>query len=165
MSAGGPGFELPAWMPALVMDRNRGRAAAALGPSFLRATGEERSAVAAGWSFGATWPYPDPARLACRTGETTSPLERIVSSLVLDSLENIFGTREHLIALSATYRSCELAGLSPSDVFSSVAAVLPASHADALRAFLRRQPEDRSLGAFGLVERTNEDGEYEIHPQ
>ncbi len=158
-----PPREPPPWLRDLARDSNRVRAAAALGTAFVNATPDERLLVIAGWDFGVEWPYPDPTRLACRIGEAAPPLERIVSSLVLDSLEHVFGTREHLIALSATYRSCELAGLSPTDVFSSVAAVLPEDHADELRAFLRRTAEDRSLTAFGLVERVNATGEREIH--
>jgi len=50
--------------------------------------------------------------------------ERIVASLVLEYLEGVFGSREHLIALSATYRACELAGLDPATLFEQVAGAL-----------------------------------------
>jgi hypothetical protein len=153
------------WMQNLIEEANRDSAAAALGSVFLTATGSDRAAVFNGWDFAVEWPYPTPARLACTNGEHTSPRERIISSLVLDSLERVVGTREHLIALSATYRSCELAGLSPSEIFESVAAVLPSRDAQILRAFLGRRAEDRALSAFGLAERVNADGEVEVHPE
>ena len=84
-------------------------------------------------------------------------------ALLLNSLEGALGTRETLFALCTTYRSCELANLSPTDVFGAVASVLPADDADELRSFLRRRPEDRALSAFWLAERVNADGEIEIH--
>lgn len=159
------GIDQVAWIRKLKEEANRQSAAAALGPAFLMATAKERMAVVKGWDFGVEWPYPAPARLACRKGEDTSPRDRIISSLVLDSLEGVVGTREYLIALSATYRSCELAGLSPAEVFASVAEALTPTDAEALRTFIRRRPEERALSAFGLVERVNPDGEVEVHPQ
>lgn len=150
------------WLRGLINEPNRNAAAAALGATFLDATPEARDIVINGWDFGVEWPYPAPERLACVNGEDASPRQRIVSTLVLDSLEGVFGSREHLVALSATYRSCELAGLSPVDVFEAVAKALPAKHAEMLRNFLHRRPEDRALGVFGLTERVNADGEVEV---
>jgi len=46
----------------------------------------EHQAVIDGRNYGVAWPYPDPARLACRQGETSTPRERIEASLVLDAL-------------------------------------------------------------------------------
>lgn len=153
------------WLQALVEEPQRDLAVGQLGSRFLLATPEERVALRQGWSFDVEWPYPAPARLACRLGEGQPPETRIVASLVLDWLDGVFGTREHLIALCATYRSCELAGLSPTQVFESVASALPAEEGEELRAFLRRSPDERRLTAFGLVERTNSDGEVEVDLQ
>lgn len=151
------------WLKKLIKSKDRVSASVALGRGFLRASPEERLFISSGWNFNAEWPYPDPARLACTIGEASSPQERIACSFVLDSLEKVFGTREHLIALSASYRSCELAKLSGSDVFRDVASALPEREADVLVRFLKRTREDRSLEAFGLFERVNADGETEIH--
>jgi hypothetical protein len=153
---------VPDWITELARDADREGAVVRLGTRFLAATDAERAAVYEGWPFGAKWPYPKLLRLACGNGEKFSPRERIVASLVLDSLEGVFGTREHLIALSAKYRSCELAGLSPVAVFESVGAVLLDSHSKALSSFLRRTPDQRATSAFGLVETLNPDGEIEI---
>ncbi len=155
--------EIP-WLQKLIVEEDRESATNALGSLFLSATDDERETVFCGWDFDVEWPYPTGARLACTKGERYSPGERIVSSLVLEWLEGLFGTREHLIDLCATYRQCELAGISPSEVFESVAVALPPAEADELRAFLRRSAEDRALTDFWLVERVNEDGEVEIHP-
>lgn len=151
------------WLDKLIASTDREAAFAALGPLFLAATDAERIEVYNGWDFGVHWPYPTPSRLGCSKGERSPPRDRIISSLVLDSLVGAFGTREHLIALSETYRSCELAGLSPAQVFESVAGVLPIAHAEILISFLRRTPEQRAPSAFGLVETVNADGEVEIH--
>lgn len=153
----------PEWLGPLVNQSNRATAAVALARLFISALASHRESILAGWPFGAEWPYPDPARLGCSRGEKVPARDRIVASLVLDYLEEVFGSREHLIALSATYRACEVAGLDPARVFEEVAGALDADGANWLRSFLRRGQSERELGAFGLVERRNEDGEVEIH--
>ena len=151
-----------AWLRELLDEKDREFAVATLGKAFLRASPSERQMVAEGWDFGNDWPYPSPERLACVRGERFSPRDRIVASLVLDFLEGACGPREHLIALSATSRSCELAALSPEAVFETVAAALPVDEAEDLRAFCRRPVEDRHPRAFDLHESRNLDGEVEI---
>ena len=152
----------PDWLRDLAADPDRQGAAVRLGAEFLAAPAAERAVVAAGWDFGVPWPYPRASRLACVTGERFSPRERIVSSLVLDSLYGEFGKREHLISLSHTLRSCELVGLSPAEVLHSVGEALPDAHAALLLSFLGRPPEQRAAAIFGLVEIPNDDGEIEI---
>jgi hypothetical protein len=155
----------PDWLQQLVNRPDRAAAVIELARLFLAAAATQRELVRAGWPFGAAWPYPDPARLGCDRGETAPARERIVASLALEYLEGVFGSREHLIVLSATYRACELAGLDPTTVFEQVAGALDASGACWLRSFLSRSKSDREPSAFGLVERSNEDGEVEIHFQ
>jgi hypothetical protein len=154
---------LPEWLDQLIADPDREAATISLGARFLRATAAERAALHDGWSSDAQWPYPAPSRLACTTNERFPPRDRIVSSIVLESLESVFGTREHLISLCATYRSGELAGISPAELFEAVGALLPDAHAQQLSAFLLRSPEQRATSAFGLVEKANADGEVEVH--
>ena len=89
----------------------------------------------------------------------------MIASLVLDYLEGVFGSREHLIALSASYRSCQLAELNPAAVFEDVAISLPSEAAKTLRAFLHRPESLRRPEEFGLVEQSNQDGEIELELQ
>ena len=98
-------------------------------------------------------------------GEAFSARDRIVASLVLDYLEGAMGSKEHQIALSASYRSSQLAGLDPATVFEDVAVSLPADAAETLRSFLRRDKTRQNPKVFGLVERTNRDGEVELDLQ
>lgn len=114
----------PDWLRGLARQSDRAAAVVELARLFISALVPQREAVAAGWPFGAEWPYPNPARLGCKSGETIPARDRIVASLVLDYLEGVFGSREHLIAVSATYRACELAGLEPATVFEEVAEAL-----------------------------------------
>lgn len=153
----------PDWFRSLVTQPDRSAAAIDLARGFICAVVAERETILAGWPFSVEWPYPDPARLGCSHGEAASPRDRIMACLVLEYLEGMFGSREHLIALSATYRSCELANLDPAAVFEEAAAVLDNPAAAWLRSFLKRSKSDRELRAFGLVERRNQDGEVEIH--
>lgn len=154
---------IPHWLEPIVSRSDRAAAVNELACLFISTAVAKRQAIAAGWPFGAEWPYPAPARLGCESGETVPAKERIVSSLVLDYLAGLFGSREHLIALSATCRSCELAGLAPAAVFEEVASALEPEAASWLRSFLKRDESERAPRAFGLIERTNEDGEVEIH--
>lgn len=155
----------PSFIAALTTEPDRQQASVALGAQFLQASPAERQAVIDGWSFGVSWPYPDPARLACRKGEASTPLERIEASLVLDALERAWRSpREYLVALAVTHRAAELANLDPVDVFQRVASALPREAAEPLLAFIRRAPADRSPQAFLLEERTNADGEVEVQP-
>jgi hypothetical protein len=155
----------PDWFRSLAEKSDRGAAAVDLGEAFMVADLKDREGIRAGWNFGVEWPYPAPERLACTVGEVYSPRARIVASLILDSLEGVSGTREHLIALCATFRACELAQLSAVDVFEAVAVILTPPDADALRSFVRRSPDERQPSAFGIKERTNADGETELHIQ
>lgn len=153
----------PTWLGALCTHPDRAAAVVELGRRFGTATESERRLVRDGWPFSAKWPYPDPSRLGCQKGEPFSSRDRIVASLVLDHLEGLFGSREHLIAMSATCRSCELAGLDPATVMEEVASALPPEPAEYVRAFLRRPESGRRAECFGLVESLDADGEIELH--
>lgn len=154
---------IPLWIDELLEIQDRTMASIKLSKAFMKASDNERKIVAIEWNYNREWLYPAFERLSCRKGEKTEPKDRIITSLILDSLEKIIGTREHLIALSATYRACELVSLSPDDVFISVAKILPENDGDILKAFIKRPPEDRNISAFGLVEKETKDGEIEIH--
>ncbi len=154
--------ELPSWFGPLVTLSDRNVATIEFARHFVAAAETQRQAIADRWPFEAEWPYPNPARLGCQIGESFSARDRIVASLVLDYLEGIVGSREHVIALSASYRSCQLAGLDPRTVFEAVAVALPSDAAGSLHSFLRRDESKRDPAAFGLVERTNRDGEMEL---
>jgi hypothetical protein len=154
--------DIPATLVNIVHESDRDAAVASLGQWFLASTEQERATLVAGWPLGAEWPYPDPARLGCTRGERFPPEVRLVASLVLDELENRTGTREHLVALSATYRSCEIAGLDPERTFETVAAAVSPPFAASLRNFVQRSPEARRVDAFGLREQVNADGETEV---
>jgi len=153
----------PRWFEQVRTQSDRCAASIELAERFLATTAAERRTLADGWPFGGKWPYPNPARLGCQIGESFDSRVRIVASLILSYLEGAFGSKEHLIALSATHRACELSGLDASTVFEEVAVALPAPAAGSLHAFLRRDAFDRDPKAFGFVERTNEDGEVELH--
>ena len=154
--------DVPGWFGRLQCAPDRDASTIELGWRFIAATMAERRALADKWPFGAKWPYPNPARLGCQIGEVFSSRDRIVASLVLEYLDGIIGSREHLIALGASYRSCELAGLDARLIFEEVAAALPAPAAKAIQAFLQRDESGRDTKAFCLSERTNQDGEVEL---
>ncbi len=152
----------PSWLEPLTIEANRDAAVITLAESFMRASDEDRKTAAAGWDYGAEWPYPATSRLSCHTGERSSPRERILASLVLDVLGRVLGSRESIIGLAMVFRSCELAGLDPFDVFASVAAASPPDQAEALATFAAREPEDRAMSEFFVKEVTNADGETEL---
>jgi hypothetical protein len=154
--------DVPSWFGRLQCTPDRDASTVELGWRFVAGTVAERRALADKWPLGAKWPYPNPARLGCQIGEVFSSRDRVVATLVLEHLEGLIGSREHLIALSASYRSCELAGLDPRLIFEEVAAALPASAAKVLQAFLQRDESGREPKAFCLFERTNQDGEVEL---
>lgn len=149
-------------MAGPLQDPDRAAASVKLGAAFVDGTPDERFSVFEQWPFGVEWAYPTLSRLACVRGEKYPPGDRIIASLVLDALEGVLETRENLVALSATYRSCELASVSPAELFGLVADALPFELGQSLRDFLLRRPEERALAEFLLVERANEDGEIEI---
>ncbi len=153
----------PSWMAALLAMQDRESASIALGGAFLAAPPAERTAVRAGWPFGAEWPWPSQWRLACTRGERGTPHERIVASLVLMVLEAPLDEREGVLMLAVVYHGSLLAGLDPDAIFSMVAAAAPAPAAAALKAFVARSAPDKAMAAFALEVRTNADGEQELH--
>lgn len=152
----------PDWLVQLLEMEDRHRAVVELSQLVLRGTPMQRSEVRRGWPFGAEWPYPTPSRLACVIREAHSPRERLVASLILDSLEGVWGTREHQVAQCLSFHSALLAGLVPADVFKEVAPAILPNEAAELDAFLQREPAEQTLAAFGLVATRNAEGETEI---
>jgi hypothetical protein len=154
----------PAWMDSLVRMPDRLAASIALGAAFAAASPAERADVCAGWNFGVDWEFPSPWRLACVTGESGSPQERIVASLILNALGNSSDSREEILLYGVPYNACALAGLDGDALLLRVAATLPGRAAKSLRAFVARAPKDKALGAFRLVTSAVSLGEVEIRP-
>ena len=155
---------LPQWIDSLVTEPDRELAVVELGAAFLNASAEERQILLAGWNFGVHWPYPNGERLSCQRRERTTPRERIVASLVLDALEGAWKNwPEFVVGLAHSYRSAELAGLDPRQLFTTVAAQMPEPMADELQKFLARPAADRAPAAFNIKERSNAEGEVEAY--
>jgi hypothetical protein len=153
----------PSWIEPLISMKDRQAAVVALGRAYLAASDIERQAVIAGWDFGVGWDYPTPTRLACRVNETSSPRDRIIASLVLDSLQTDMSSREAIVALCHTYHSCRLAGLDADAIFFEVAKALPADAARALVSFANRREENKALEKFAGFRVRTADGETEVH--
>jgi hypothetical protein len=153
----------PSWIEPLISMKDRQAAAVALGRAYLAASDIERQAVIAGWDFGVGWDYPAPTRLACRANETSSPRDRIIACLVLNSLVMDMSSRDAIVALCQVYHSCRLAGLDADAIFFEVAKAVPAEAARALVSFAKRREENKVLEKFlGFLVPTV-DGETEVH--
>jgi hypothetical protein len=66
--------------------------------------------------------------------------------------------RDVISDLALLYRAAELIGERPKELFVSTADRLPPELAEWLISFAGRTPEDRSLQAFGYVEKYDKDG-------
>jgi hypothetical protein len=66
--------------------------------------------------------------------------------------------RDSLIRLPLLYRSAEAIGENPDCVFEEAAQRALSSAASIFRSFLKRSPEDRSIGSMGYIERNGPDG-------
>jgi len=116
------------------------------------------------WDFGVGWSVPNQARLACRRRERWSCLQRIEASLAYSAIaaKHSIDFREELIALAVIYQSCIYAELDPKEVFGKIAKVSPPSVKSFILDFLLRKEEDKTLAAFFLLAKQNNDGEIEI---
>lgn len=124
---------------------------------------EQRARVRAEWPLGMTWEYPNPWRLACRTGERYSPKERMLAVLLYYAIAGAQGdTRDLVFSLGVVHSSAELAGIEPRVIFEQVARLAPNDIAGELIRFLERAPKDRSLEAFSLEVAVDEHGEPEV---
>jgi hypothetical protein len=152
----------PPWLVPLLRDADRATATIELAEQWLVASPEERETVRSGWSWGARWAYPNPGRLACTTGETGTPLQRIRAVLLLSWLEQREDSRERTVQLCELYHSCVLAGLNPAGVFEEIGATVSLDEREILERFAARPEEDRSLRAFGFAARRDVNGEMEL---
>ena len=145
---------------------DRGEAYQRLSALFLNGPSELRDLIRARWAFGVKWTYPNPQRLACGKNERYTCEERIAATLIYDAIENFSSEniRDKLVAWAVVYHSCLAAGIVPEEQFSRVASIASPEVYQAMMDFVNRPREDKSMGAFMLVKRTNMDGETEILP-
>jgi len=66
--------------------------------------------------------------------------------------------RENLLVIPLHYDAADRVGAVPEEIFEDVARLLPAEPANALRRFLRRSDEDKSLAAMGYIVGSDSDG-------
>ena len=125
---------------------------------------ELREYIVQNWDFGVNWAIPDQTRLACQKNQRWPCQVRIEASLAYSAVaaNQVSKYREELIALAVIYQSCIAATLDPRRVFEKVAEVSPPKVKEMLAQFLARNEEDKSLSAFLLSTRINNDGETEI---
>lgn len=137
-----------------------------LAATYLNSPGELRKQIRTNWDYGVKWIYPNQRRLACSKNEKRSRQERILASLVYDSIEDLRDgdLRDRLVGISVIYHSCIEAGLNPEEEFEKVASISSEKTAIFLRNFIHRKPEDKSKEAFMLKTAKNSDGETEICP-
>jgi hypothetical protein len=69
-----------------------------------------------------------------------------------------FDYRENLIIVCLHYDAAQRIGLVPGSVFEEAAGLLPPKSANALRSFLRRSADDKSLEAMGYLAGADSDG-------
>lgn len=116
------------------------------------------------WDFGVDWKLPNQARLACKYNEKWTCQERIEASLLYSVIaaNSISDYREELIAMAVIYHSCVVAALNPYDIFRKIAEISDLKSREFFLGFLDRSEENKSLAAFFLKAKNNNDGEIEI---
>jgi hypothetical protein len=99
------------------------------------ATAEQRDFIRGQWDFGCRWHIPRDDTLTIAAADPVPARGRVREALLYHSIENArVDYRDNLMSI------CEVAALSAPEM------------ADLLRGWLRRQPENQSLGAFGQRE-------------
>jgi len=133
---------------------------------FLQGPEEARDLIRAKWDFGLKWVLPNMQRLACRKNERYSCRERALAALVYDAIVNLKNEdiRDILVGWANVYQCCLAAGIVPEELFRQAASVSSPSMARIMMDFINRPEEAKSMKAFGLISRTNSDGETEIKP-
>lgn len=129
------------------------------------ASEEQRALLRKGWDFAVEWTYPDPHRLAFRTGQLRSTRERARASLAYQALNDLRGEddRDVLVGLAIEYHGCLFAGLDPNEMFEDAARICTPSTAAFFRAFAARSESDKSMRAFGLVAESDRDGNTNVY--
>lgn len=95
------------------------------------------------------------ATLADRQGDR----DLLFRALVAHAIENFeHDERENILRLSVVNHVAEKLGLSPVDLFEDAAKISSPRAASALRAFISRPPELKSLRVMNIVEENSEEG-------
>jgi len=136
---------------------------------YRAATPGQRAAIGAGWPFGRDWSVPgldysdmDRVIFAPLVGEDADGLDaqaRIKTRLtchVITYEKDSF--REMLTDFCLCYHSGLRAGIDVVSLFGEAAKISSDEVADLLRGFLQREPENKSLWAFGFCEELIENG-------
>ena len=131
---------------------------------YIKCSPQEREQIRKDWDYGVKWIYPNPRRLACSKNEKRSCRERILASLLYDSIQNLrYGDiRESLIGLAMLYHSCIIAKLNPREEFEYVASISSPQVEEFFLGFINRKPNEKSMKAFCLATKINSDGETEL---
>jgi len=117
---------------------------------FSSATPDQRDAIRQGWDFNRSWRLPDSRTLACRIPGEPSCEERIRISLIYNAIEDFrMDWRDNLVALCVSYHSALAVGLNADALFEEIAGLSSTRGADMIRSFVCREPELKSLAAFG----------------
>lgn len=129
---------------------------------YLSADENTRSEIRMSWDYGVKWVFQNPFRNACSIGEKYTPKDKILASLVYDSIENSNTEREHIVGNAIDYHSCLFANLDPNELFRLVAAASTPMVAERLISFIERPDKLKSLTAFCLTPQKDNNGEWEI---
>ena len=137
---------------------------------FFRLSGpEQRTAIREGWDFGRRWSVPglDYSDIHCvvfapLVGDDGSGLDaqaRLEARLTYHAIENARSDfRDNTYDIVLCYHSALCAGLDVVEVFEEAAAISEQPMAGIMLHFLRGQPENRSLWAYGFREELIENG-------
>ena len=133
---------------------------------FVQGPENMRKQIRNEWDFGVTWTYPNPRRLACSIRESHSCRERARAILIYNAINDLKqgDPRDELVSVAIVYHACLATNINPRELFEEVALISSPRIACFLKDFLRRDNDDKSLEAFMLVRKKNEDGEIEIFP-
>jgi len=142
-----------------VVMQDRRHAFMALAAYFQQCTNEERQRLIAGWPFGVEWEYPSPWSLAWPDDSGFSPEERMMASLICDCLvgQNP-DRRDDIMGFAVVYNSANLARIDPKALFDRAIAVAPSRIGEAMKSFIRRPDEDKSMDAFMLKVKHDAEG-------
>jgi hypothetical protein len=131
------------------------------------ATAAQREFMREQWDFGSRWQIPRDDTLTIEAADPIPPCERIREALLYHSIENArHDFRDNLMSICPIYHSAVQLGLDPAALFSEVAALSAREMADLLLGWLRRDPRDQELRAFGFREiRTPTGSRFECFPK
>ena len=135
----------------------------ALAAYFQRCTSEERQSLIAHWPFGVGWEYPSPWSLAWPDDSGFSSEERMMASLICDCLVGPSNDRrDDIMGFAVVYNSAKLAGIDPNVLFDRAIAVAPSRTGEAMKSFISRPDEGKSMDAFMLKVRHDTEGRSKL---